>query len=107
MPKAHVIALGAVDPAGLELGLEQDVAGVEIAQPDLPRRLALRQHHPAAVIEIEPKPLRPFLRRIIRRRRKGPLDRLRGCAGRCRKMMQIARWNEGERRNPVADFLPQ
>ena len=35
-PEAHVVALGAVDAAALELGLEQDIAGVEIAEPHPP-----------------------------------------------------------------------
>ena len=67
--EAHEVALGAVDPAGLELGLEQDVAGVEIAQAHAPRVLALRQDHPAAVVEIEPQPFGPLLRRHLGRRR--------------------------------------
>ena len=49
---AHIIALGAVDPPDLDLGLEQDVAGVEIAEAHLPGLFALRQDHAAAVVEI-------------------------------------------------------
>ena len=67
--EAHEIALGAVDAAGLELGLEQDVAGVEIAQPHAPGLLALRHDDPAAVVEIEPDALGGLLRRHFGRRR--------------------------------------
>ena len=58
-PKAHIIALGAVDASGLELGLEQDVAGIEIAQSHAPGMLGFRQHDAAAIVEIEQEAFGP------------------------------------------------
>jgi hypothetical protein len=55
--EADVIALGAADPPGLDLGLVQNVAGVEVGNPHPPGVFAFRQHHPAAFVEIEAQPL--------------------------------------------------
>src|SRR5216684_3190253 len=49
----HEITFRAVDSAGLDLRLEQDIARVEVAQAYAPRVFSLGQDHPAAVIEIE------------------------------------------------------
>ena len=57
--EAHVIALGAVDAAGLELGLEQNVAGVEIAEPHPPGMLALRQTTRQPSLKSNRRPLGP------------------------------------------------
>ena len=77
--EVHVIALGAVDAARFELGLEQDVAGVEIAQAYLPGMLALGQQHAAAAIEIKAQALGAFLRRHLGRRGIVGLDRWSRC----------------------------
>lgn len=57
--EADVIALGAADPSGLGLGLVQNVASVEVGNPHPPGVLAFRQHHPAALVEIEAHALGP------------------------------------------------
>ena len=80
-PEAHVIALRAVDPAGFEFGLKQDIAGIEIAQPHPPRVGRLRQHHAAAVIEIEPQSPVALLRGHRAGRRIGSLRRGRRLLG--------------------------
>ena len=48
-PEADVITLGAVDAAALELGLKQNIAGVEIAEPHPPgvRPLGSTTRHPS------------------------------------------------------------
>src|SRR5262252_9515739 len=67
-PEADEIALDAVDPSCLQLGLKQDVAGIKIGQAYPPCPLTFRQHHAAAVIEIESKSLWTRLGRELRRR---------------------------------------
>src|SRR5262249_36939218 len=62
-PEPNEIALGAVHRAGLHLGLEQDIASIEIAEAHLPRMLARRETNPAALIEIEAHALGALLRR--------------------------------------------
>jgi hypothetical protein len=93
--EADVVALGAVDAAALEFGLEQDIAGVEIAEPHPPGVRTLRQHHAAPVVEIEPQPAEAFLRGHIGRRRIGALRRRRG--GRRRLARSLARLRRGRR----------
>ena len=58
-PEADVVALAAVDAAGLDVGLEQHVAGVEVGQAHAPGMLAFGQMHAAAVVEIETQPFGP------------------------------------------------
>src|SRR5262249_60690517 len=52
--EADVIAFAAVDSARFDLGLEQDIAGVEIADPHPPGAIALGQENTAAIIEVVP-----------------------------------------------------
>src|ERR1019366_9708670 len=55
-------ALGRADEGALVLALEQDVAGVEVAQPDTPLALGpVGQDEARALVEIEPDALRPRL----------------------------------------------
>ena len=68
------IALGAVDPAAAQRGLEQYIAGIGVRQPDSPLA-ALGQQYTAAIIIVEADAQRPSLRRRLRRRRIGPLLR--------------------------------
>jgi hypothetical protein len=65
----HEIPFAAVHPAGLDLRLIEDVAGIEIAQAHPPWMLALGQCHSTAVVEIEPDGLGTFLGRDFGRRR--------------------------------------
>src|SRR5579872_4286963 len=51
--EAHKIALAAVDPPALELGLKQDIAGIEIAQSNAPGLRRFRKNNAAAIIEIK------------------------------------------------------
>src|ERR1700752_473410 len=51
--EANKIALAAVDSTGLQLGLKEYVACIEVAQAHPPRMLLLRQHNAAAMVEIE------------------------------------------------------
>ena len=53
----------------LSLGLEQNVAGIEIAQPHAPWMRGFRQNDAAAVIEIELKASGALLRRHLGWRR--------------------------------------
>ena len=71
--EAHEIALAAVDAPAPELGLEQDVTGIEVAQLDPPGTLAFRKEHPAAAVEVEAQAARAFLGRHLGRRRIGRL----------------------------------
>jgi hypothetical protein len=80
--EAHEITLAAVDAPALELGLEQDVAGIKVTQLHPPGMLALRKHDPAAAVEIEAQPSRALLRWNVGRRRIGGLGR--GSRGRAR-----------------------
>src|SRR5713226_2295381 len=51
--KPHEIAFRAVDAAGLDLRLEQNITCIEVAQAYAPRMFGFRENHPTAVIEIE------------------------------------------------------
>lgn len=61
--KGYEIALRAVDPSGLDLGLEQDVAGIDIGDAHAPEMAGVREHHPTTVVEIEPQPARTLVGR--------------------------------------------
>jgi hypothetical protein len=72
--KTYVVALGAVDAAGLELSLEQDVPGIEIGDAPLPGIIALRKEHARAVVEVKAQTLRTFLGGHLARCGIGALD---------------------------------
>jgi hypothetical protein len=87
-----VVAFGAADLSFLDGRLIEDIAGVDVGQPDPPRPFAIRHDHPRAEIEIEAQSVRAALgrqlggeremgfRRRLRRGRGGPRRRsARGC----------------------------
>jgi len=59
----HEILLCAADPAGRDLGLVEDVAGIQIGDPHAPRLAGFRQHDAAAFVEIVPGAVWALLRR--------------------------------------------
>src|SRR6266436_5290501 len=60
--EAHEITLGTVYAPSLEFGLEEDAAGVEVAEAHAPGMVTLGQYDPAAVVEIEADSFGGFLR---------------------------------------------
>ena len=61
--------LRAVHTPGFDLGLEQDVAGVEIGKAHAPGMLVLGQDDPTAMVEVELDAVRATLRGHSGRRR--------------------------------------
>jgi hypothetical protein len=57
--EANVIALAAVDAAGLDLGLEKDVAGIEIGEAYLPGPVAFGRSTRAPSLKSKREPLGP------------------------------------------------
>ncbi len=76
--EAHEVAFHAVDATGLQLGLKQDVARIEIGKPYAPRMLLFREDDATAVVEVEANARRMLLRRHFGRCWIGTL------LGRCR-----------------------
>ena len=76
-PEAYEVALRAHEAAGPDLALEQDVAGIQVAQPCLPP--AVGQRHPCSQVEIETDTEWSALGRDAGRRRIGRLGGLVGC----------------------------
>ena len=74
-PDAHEVALAAVHPAGLDLRLEQDVVGVDVAQPDAAELACVLDADTAAVVEVERDALGTLQQRLRRRCRERPLGR--------------------------------
>src|SRR4051812_17922885 len=102
--EAHIVVLGAVDPSTLELGLEQHIAGVEIADAHLQRLLSLRPHHSAAAVEIEAQTLGTFLGGHLSGRGIGGLDgRRRG--GGCRSRYSRIRRRRRTSRTAIGRWL--
>ena len=68
-PKTDEVSLGRADEGAPVLALEQNVAGIEVAQPHAPFAFgAGRKHDARAVVEIEADVLRADLRRRLGRR---------------------------------------
>jgi hypothetical protein len=96
--EANVIALAAVDAAGLDLGLEKDVAGIEIGEAYLPGPVAFGQEYAGAVVEIKARALGAFLRGRLGRCGIGTLDGLARRAGDGRGRRTLCGWHGGRRR---------